>query len=46
VQYFNSSDALILNSIEVIGIPAVACAADDDIAESAQRLDALHTLDL
>ncbi|WP_031405782.1 hydrogenase expression/formation protein [Thiomonas sp. FB-Cd] len=46
VQYFNSSDMLILNSIEVIGIPAVACAADDDIAESAQRLHALHTLDL
>ena len=45
VQYFNSSDALILNSIEIIGIPAVACAADDDIAESAQRLHALQTLD-
>ena len=38
VQYFNSSDSLILNSLEVVGVPAVACAADDDIAESAQRL--------
>lgn len=38
VQYFNSSDALILNTLEITDVPAVACAADDDIAESAARL--------
>ena len=39
VQYFNSQDSLILNSIEVSGVPEVACAAAEDIADSRERLD-------
>ncbi|OMG53269.1 hypothetical protein BJN45_12980 [Azonexus hydrophilus] len=38
VQYFNSMDALILNSIEIVGVPEVALAADDDFADSLERL--------
>jgi hydrogenase-1 operon protein HyaF len=38
VQYFNSNDAMILNTIEVTSIPEVACAAQEDIDDSAQRL--------
>ncbi|MEE4162207.1 MAG: hydrogenase expression/formation C-terminal domain-containing protein [Woeseiaceae bacterium] len=39
VQYFNSQDTLILNSIEVSRVPAVACAAAEDIADSKARLE-------
>jgi hydrogenase-1 operon protein HyaF len=38
VQYFNSMDALILNSIEVVGMPEVALAADEDFTDSIERL--------
>lgn len=38
VQYFNSNEAMILNTLEVTGVPEVACAAEEDIADSAQRL--------
>lgn len=38
VQYFNSQDALILNSLQVSGVPDVARAAPEDIADSAVRL--------
>ena len=38
VQYFNSMDALILNSIEIVGMPDVALAADEDFADSVERL--------
>ncbi|MFZ2971734.1 MAG: hydrogenase expression/formation protein [Ferribacterium limneticum] len=38
VQYFNSMDALILNSIEVIAMPEVALAADEDFVDSVERL--------
>lgn len=38
VQYYNSQDALILNSIEITQIPEVALAAPEDIADSAERL--------
>jgi hydrogenase-1 operon protein HyaF len=38
VQYFNSQDTLILNTLEVSDLPAVACASPKDIADSAQRL--------
>ena len=38
VQYYNSQDAMILNSIEIGGVPEVACAAPEDIADSAERL--------
>jgi len=39
VQYFNSQETLILNSIEVSRVPAVACAAGEDIADSKARLE-------
>lgn len=38
VKYFNSQDALILNTIEIVDIPAVALAAQEDIDDSAERL--------
>jgi hydrogenase-1 operon protein HyaF len=38
VRYFNSRDAVVLNTIEVVDIPNVACAAPEDLADSAQRL--------
>jgi hydrogenase-1 operon protein HyaF len=39
VRYYNSMESLILNSLEVIDIPAVIRAADEDLRDSAQRLD-------
>ncbi len=39
VQYYNSQDSLILNSIEITGVPEVACASLEDIADSADRLN-------
>lgn len=38
VQYFNSMDQIILNTIEVADVPEVALAADDDFQDSIQRL--------
>lgn len=38
VQYFNSQDALILNSIEITPVPEVVLAAPEDIRDSAKRL--------
>ncbi|KAB2924152.1 MAG: hydrogenase expression/formation protein [Dechloromonas sp.] len=38
VQYFNSMDTLILNSIEIVDMPEVALAADEDFADSLERL--------
>jgi hydrogenase-1 operon protein HyaF len=38
VVYYNSSDSVILNSIEVSGLPEVACAAHEDLVDSAERL--------
>lgn len=38
VQYYNSQDSLILNTIEISPVPDVACAASEDIADSAERL--------
>jgi hydrogenase-1 operon protein HyaF len=38
VQYFNSMDTLILNSIEVVDMPEVALAALEDFADSLERL--------
>ncbi|MCL2724932.1 MAG: hydrogenase expression/formation protein [Polyangiaceae bacterium] len=38
VQYFNSMDQLILNTLEVTDVPEVVQAADDDIRNSAERL--------
>lgn len=39
VQYFNSQDTIILNTLEVTDVPEVACAAGEDITDSAQRLN-------
>lgn len=39
VRYYNSQDALILNTIEIGGVPEVACAAPQDMEDSAHRLD-------
>jgi hydrogenase-1 operon protein HyaF len=38
VRYFNSREALILNTIEIATIPEVACAAKEDLEDSAERL--------
>jgi len=38
VQYFNSMDQLILNTIEIVDIPQVAHAAEEDIADTTHRL--------
>lgn len=39
VQYFNSMEKLILNSVEVVDLPAVALAAAEDYTETIDRLD-------
>ncbi len=38
VQYFNSQDALILNTLEITDVPEVARAAAEDLQDSAERL--------
>ena len=38
VQYFNSMKTLILNTIEIVDVPAVALAAPEDLADSLERL--------
>lgn len=38
VRFYNSTDTLILDTIEVCAVPEVALAAAEDIADSAQRL--------
>lgn len=38
IRYFNSTGKLILNTLEVVEVPLVACAAPEDIQASAERL--------
>lgn len=38
VQFYNSVDTLILDTFEVTGVPEVAVAANEDLAESGRRL--------
>ncbi len=38
VRYFNAREAVILNTIEVTRLPGVACAAAQDLEDSAERL--------
>ncbi len=38
VVYYNSQDLVILNTVEVIDLPEVACAADVDLHDSHERL--------
>ena len=44
VQYFNSQDTLILNTIEVSKVPEVACASQEDIDDSAERLSEILSI--
>lgn len=44
VQYFNSEDTLIVNTLEVADMPAVAMAAAEDLEDSALRLRELMEL--
>ena len=39
VRYYNSMNTLILNTLEVVAVPEVVCAAPEDLADSATRLD-------
>lgn len=39
VRYYNSMNTLILNTLEVIRVPEVVCAAPEDLADSAVRLE-------
>lgn len=39
VRYYNSMGTLILNTLEVIDVPLVVCAAPEDLRDSALRLD-------
>jgi hydrogenase-1 operon protein HyaF len=38
VTYFNSQDVIILDTLEVAAVPEVACAAREDLEDSAERL--------
>lgn len=38
VQYFNSMDSLILNTLEIVDVPGVVLAAPEDLVESVERL--------
>lgn len=38
VVYYNSSDTILLNTVEIIDIPEVACAAREDLKDSCERL--------
>jgi hydrogenase-1 operon protein HyaF len=38
VTYFNSQDMIILDTLEIGGVPEVACAAREDLEDSAERL--------
>lgn len=38
VQYYNSQDAMILNSLEITTLPEVVCAAPEDLSDSNERL--------
>lgn len=38
VVYYNSQDAVILNTVEVVDLPEVACAAEVDLHDSHERL--------
>jgi hydrogenase-1 operon protein HyaF len=46
VQYFNSQERSILNSIEIGDVPAVAAAAPEAISDSAQRLKEILEISL
>lgn len=39
VTYYNSQDMVILDTLEIAAVPEVACAARQDLEDSAERLD-------
>ncbi len=41
VRYYNSMGVMILNTLEVVDVPAVIRAAPEDLADSASRLEAI-----
>ncbi len=43
VRFYNSMGILILNTLEVVDVPAVICAAPEDLRDSATRLEGLLT---
>jgi hydrogenase-1 operon protein HyaF len=43
VRFYNSMGTLILNTLEVVDVPAVICAAPEDLQDSAERLQGLLT---
>jgi hydrogenase-1 operon protein HyaF len=38
VQFFNAMDTIVLDSLEIGGVPSVALAAEEDMRDSAERL--------
>ncbi|WP_114417839.1 hydrogenase expression/formation protein [Marinospirillum perlucidum] len=44
VQYFNNTDQLILDALEVTAVPEVATAAQEDLEDSAERLREIKEL--
>jgi hydrogenase-1 operon protein HyaF len=42
VQYFNAMDAIVLDTLEIGDVPAVAFAAEEDFRDSAERLREIH----
>jgi hydrogenase-1 operon protein HyaF len=41
VRFYNSMGTLILNTLEIVGVPEVLRAAPEDLADSRERLDAI-----
>jgi hydrogenase-1 operon protein HyaF len=39
VRYYNAMSTLILNTLEVVDVPQVACAAPEDLTDSRERLE-------
>jgi len=42
VQFFNATDAIILDTLEIGDVPSAACAAEEDFRDSAERLREIH----
>jgi hydrogenase-1 operon protein HyaF len=42
VQYFNAMDEIILDTLEIGGVPVVALAATEDFRDSSERLTEIH----
>ncbi|RXH38142.1 hydrogenase accessory protein HypB [Bradyrhizobium nanningense] len=43
VQFFNSTDNIILDTLEIGGVPIVALAAEEDLQDSAERMQDIMT---